>query len=73
MAAPAKRETKDVPLLFFDLESDPLENHNIATQAPDGVARLSKQLPPPNPDPRFGARGEEQDKKDAQTPENLGC
>jgi len=43
----------DVPPLLFDLESDPLENRNIASKAPDVVARLSKLLPPPNPDPRF--------------------
>ena len=58
MPVPAKRATKDVPLLLFDLESDPLENHDIATKARDAVARLSKLLPPPNPDPRFGGRGE---------------
>jgi arylsulfatase A-like enzyme len=43
----------DVPPLLFDLESDPLENNNIASKAPDVAARLSKLLPPPNPDPRF--------------------
>jgi arylsulfatase A-like enzyme len=43
----------DIPPLLFNLESDPLENNNIASKAPDAVARLSKLLPPPNPDPRF--------------------
>jgi arylsulfatase A-like enzyme len=43
----------DMPPLLFDLESDPLENSNIAAKAPDVVTRLSKLLPPPNPDPRF--------------------
>lgn len=43
----------DVPPLLFDLETDPLENIDIAARAPGIVARLSKLLPPPNPDPRF--------------------
>jgi choline-sulfatase len=43
----------DIPPLLFDLQSDPLENSDIASKAPDIVARLSKLMPPPNPDPRF--------------------
>jgi hypothetical protein len=43
----------DVPPLLFDLESDPFENRNIASQTPGEVARLSALLPAPNPEPRF--------------------
>lgn len=35
----------ETPTLLFDLESDPLENRDIAAQAPREVARLSKLFP----------------------------
>lgn len=47
-------EAKNLPPLLFDLESDPLENNEIAAKAPDAAARLAKLMPPPNPDPNFG-------------------
>ena len=38
---------------LFDVLADPFENTNIAAKAPDIVARMSKLLPPPNPEPDF--------------------
>jgi len=36
-----KRAAADAPPLLFDLESDPLENTNLADKAPGVVTKLS--------------------------------
>ena len=41
---PDYRERKDLPPLLFDLESDPLENNNLAERAPAEVERLTDAL-----------------------------
>jgi arylsulfatase A-like enzyme len=38
--------SRDVPPLLFDLHSDPLENRDIAGQAPEVMARISKLFSP---------------------------
>ena len=38
--------SKEVPPMLFDLEADPMENSDIAGNAPDVVARLSGLLAP---------------------------
>jgi hypothetical protein len=52
-ATPRPQGGKDPKPILFDLGADPLENHDIADQRPEVVARLAKLLPPPNTDPRF--------------------
>jgi len=41
---PAYREKKDLPPLLFDLREDPLEDRNIAAEAPAEVQRLTELL-----------------------------
>ncbi len=40
------RGSKEVPPRLFDLDADPVENSDIAGNAPDVVARLSSLLAP---------------------------
>jgi len=35
---------KPVPMMLFNLQQDPAEQHNVASQHPEVVARLMKQF-----------------------------
>lgn len=43
-ARPNKQEKPNLPPILFDLESDPLENRNVAERAPEHVKRLRAAL-----------------------------
>nr|WP_274921692.1 sulfatase/phosphatase domain-containing protein [Providencia sp. G1(2023)] len=42
------------PIVLFDLQEDPNESNNIASQQPEIVASMKKRLPTRNSDPSYG-------------------
>lgn len=44
----------ELPIVLFDLQEDPNESNNIASQQPEIVASMNKRLPTRHSDPNYG-------------------